>query len=69
MRWDGYSCSLCAAAADVLAELCTGRTVEACMQLQEQDIKLALGGIEPSRSRMECVRLPLTTMKEALQQC
>jgi NifU-like protein involved in Fe-S cluster formation len=66
-RWDGYSCSLCAAAAEALLEQIIGRDIAEVAALEDADITAALGGITPSRTRMQCVHLPLAVMREALE--
>lgn len=67
VRWDGYACALCAASADALAELAIGRSVAEAAALGPDDVARALSNVEPKRSRRNCLELPLTVFKEALE--
>ncbi len=64
-RHAGDSCAICSAAADVLAELVTGRAPEEARRLEPSDI-LAVLRAEVRPARMQCVRLPLGVLAQAL---
>jgi nitrogen fixation NifU-like protein len=64
-RFIGDSCAICAASADVLAELVTGRPSAEARTLQSADLLAVLqADIRPTR--MRCVTLPLTVLVMAL---
>lgn len=64
--YEGYGCTLCIASAEVVMEAVRGLSVADCLAITEDDIAVALGGIEVGRSRKKCVRLPLEAMRRAL---
>ena len=65
-RFVGDSCAICAASADVTAELVAGRPVAEARALETADVLGVLqADIRPTR--MRCVTLPLSVLKEALQ--
>ena len=64
--FDGYACSLCTAAADVLLEHAVGRPVSEVLALGYDDLLALLGGPRVGRTRSGCVRLPLTVLARAL---
>ncbi len=64
-RFRGDSCAICAASADILAEMVQGRSVPESEKLAVGDLLGRLGAdIRPSR--MKCVALPLEVLKRAL---
>ncbi len=64
-RFAGDSCAICAASADVLAELVTGRSVAEARRLDAADLLTVLqADIRPTR--MRCVTLPLSVLGLAL---
>ena len=65
-RFEGNGCSLCIAAADALAEASEGATVQSVLALDFDGVCEALGGIQVSRSRRECVELPIRALRSAL---
>jgi nitrogen fixation NifU-like protein len=64
-RHTGDSCAICAASADLLAELVAGRPVtEAEGVSTEELLRLLEADIRPTR--MKCVTLPLQVLRSAL---
>jgi nitrogen fixation NifU-like protein len=64
-RFTGDSCAICAASADVLAELAEGRTRAEALAVTEAELLSVLAAdIRPTRRR--CVTLPLTVLEAAL---
>jgi nitrogen fixation NifU-like protein len=64
-RFTGDSCAICTASADVLAELVEGRPVREATSLDTEDVLGVLqADIRPTR--MRCVTLPITVMRQAL---
>ena len=64
-RFAGDSCAICAASADVVAELATGRARADAAALEATDVLEILDAdIRPTRRR--CVTLPIDVMKKAL---
>jgi nitrogen fixation NifU-like protein len=64
-RFAGDSCAICAASADVTAELVTGRSVAEARRLEATDLLAVLqADIRPTR--MRCVTLPLSVLALAL---
>ena len=66
-RFTGDSCAICAASADLLAELVTGRNLSEAENVATEDLlRLLDADIRPTR--MKCVTLPLHVLKSALAQ-
>jgi nitrogen fixation protein NifU and related proteins len=65
-RFLGDSCAICAASADVLAELVHGRVPEDALALGAADLLEALEA-EVRPARMSCVTLPLAVLAQALR--
>jgi nitrogen fixation NifU-like protein len=64
-RFTGDSCAICAASADVLAEMIHGRTAKEAAALDAEDVLGVLqADIRPTR--MRCVTLPITVLRQAL---
>lgn len=64
-RFIGDSCAICAASADVLAELVTGRPSAEARRVESADLLAVLqADIRPTR--MRCVTLPLSVLALAL---
>ena len=65
-RFAGDSCAICAASADVTAELVAGRPVAEARRLAAADVLAVLqADIRPTR--MRCVTLPLSVLEQALR--
>ena len=64
--YEGYGCSLCMAAAEVLLESLKGKSVEACLAVTADELLSSLGNIAVGRTRMKCVELPLAVLRKAL---
>ena len=64
-RFAGDSCAICTASADVLAELVEGRGTAEAMALGSEDV-LAVLQADVRPTRMRCVTLPITVLKQAL---
>ncbi len=65
VRHGGDACAICAASADVLAELITGRAVSEARAVRAADVLAVLdAAVRPTR--MQCVTLPLTVLGAAL---
>jgi nitrogen fixation NifU-like protein len=65
VRFTGDSCAICTAAADVAAELATGRSsAEAATLGAEEVLEVLRSDVRPTR--MRCVTLPLTVLAMAL---
>jgi nitrogen fixation NifU-like protein len=65
VRFTGDSCAICAASADVLAELAEGRTTSEAGAVETADI-LEVLGTDVRPTRMRCVTLPLGVLRTAL---
>jgi nitrogen fixation protein NifU and related proteins len=65
-RFVGDSCAICAASADVLAELVAGRSRGEASALEAADL-LAVLQAEIRPTRMRCVTLPLSVLGMALR--
>ncbi|MBI4246810.1 MAG: iron-sulfur cluster assembly scaffold protein [Candidatus Rokubacteria bacterium] len=64
-RFVGDSCAICAASADVLAELVEGRATGSAAALEAGDLlEILQADIRPTR--MRCVTLPLSVLGTAL---
>jgi len=64
-RFTGDSCAICTASADVLSEMIHGQAVAQARALESSDIMGVLqADVRPTR--MRCVTLPLTVLKQAL---
>jgi len=64
-RFTGDSCAICTAAADVAAELATGRSTGEAARLAREDVLEVLrADVRPTR--MRCVTLPLSVLTMAL---
>ena len=66
IRHDARGCAVSRAAADLLAEMVTGKTVEEAEALTGDDIVDALGGISPGRR--PCATLSVDVLHQALKQ-
>ena len=66
VRFTGDSCAICAASADVTAELSEGRSAAAAARLTTEDVLAVLqADIRPTR--MRCVALPVSVLQKALR--
>ncbi len=64
-RFTGDSCAICTASADVLTEMIHGRAARDAAALETSDLLTVLGtDVRPTR--MRCVTLPITVLKQAL---
>ena len=64
-RFTGDSCAICTASADVLAEMIHGRAAREAAALEAEDVLVVLqADVRPTR--MRCVTLPITVLKQAL---
>jgi nitrogen fixation NifU-like protein len=64
-RFTGDSCAICAASADVVAELVQGQPVAAALGLEAADVLSVLqADVRPTR--MRCVTLPISVVRQAL---
>jgi len=64
-RFTGDSCAICSASADVLAEMVQGRATAEARALEAADVLTVLqADVRPTR--MRCVTLPITVLKQAL---
>lgn len=66
VRFDGYGCSLCIAAAETVCSLIEGRESEMIDALCADDICRFLGNIDVGRTRRGCIDLPLQLAKEMI---
>ena len=65
-RFTGDSCAICTASADVLAEMIHGRAVREAAALEAADVLTVLQtDVRPTR--MRCVTLPITVLRQALE--
>lgn len=64
--FEGYACSLCTAAADVLLEHVAGMSVDEALAVGYDGLIALLGGPVVGRTRSGCVRLPVTVLARAL---
>jgi len=64
-RFTGDSCAICSASADVLAEMIHGRATAEAKALEAADV-LAVLQADVRPTRMRCVTLPITVLKQAL---
>jgi len=64
-RFTGDSCAICTASADVLSEMIHGQAVAQARALEASDI-LGVLQADVRPTRMRCVTLPLTVLKQAL---
>jgi nitrogen fixation NifU-like protein len=64
-RFTGDSCAICSASADVLAEMVQGRATAEARALEAVDV-LAVLQADVRPTRMRCVTLPITVLKQAL---
>ncbi len=65
VRFTGDSCAICSASADVLAEMVQGRATAEARALEAGDV-LAVLQADVRPTRMRCVTLPITVLKQAL---
>jgi nitrogen fixation NifU-like protein len=64
-RFAGDSCAICTASADVLAEMIHGRAAREAAALEAADVLTVLQtDVRPTR--MRCVTLPITVLRQAL---
>jgi len=64
-RFTGDSCAICTASADVLAEMIHGRKAREAAGLDAEDV-LGVLQADVRPTRMRCVTLPITVLKQAL---
>ena len=64
-RFTGDSCAICTASADVLAEMIHGRAAREAGALEAEDV-LAVLQADVRPTRMRCVTLPITVLRQAL---
>jgi nitrogen fixation NifU-like protein len=64
-RFTGDSCAICTASADIMAELIEGRPTREAATLGADDV-LAVLQADVRPTRMRCVTLPITVLKQAL---
>ena len=64
-RFTGDSCAICTASADVLTEMIHGRAVREAAGLEAEDV-LGVLQADVRPTRMRCVTLPITVLKQAL---
>ncbi len=65
MRYRGDACAICLASADFLVELVEGQSCDRSLAILAEDVCAKLGcDIRPSR--MQCVALPLTALRQAI---
>ena len=64
-RFTGDSCAICTASADVLAEMIHGRNAHEAAGLDAEDV-LGVLQADVRPTRMRCVTLPITVLKQAL---
>jgi nitrogen fixation NifU-like protein len=64
-RFTGDSCAICSASADVLAEMVQGRATAEARALEAAEV-LAVLQADVRPTRMRCVTLPITVLKQAL---
>lgn len=64
--FEGYACSLCTAAADVLLEHVADMRVDEALAVGYDGLLALLGGPVVGRTRSGCVRLPVTVLARAL---
>ena len=64
LRHSTRACAVCTAAADQLADLVVGKTLQEARNLSVQAVTEQLG-IELSPTRLKCALLPLETLKQA----
>lgn len=64
-RFSGDSCAICTASADVLAERAAGGTVAEALAIERETVLEVLDAdIRPTR--MRCVTLPISVLRQAL---
>lgn len=66
--YDGYGCSLCIASAECVLDLIKGREQEDAFRVTTEMILAALGDVKVGKSRMKCVELALTVLREGRQE-
>jgi nitrogen fixation NifU-like protein len=64
-RFTGDSCAICTASADVLSELVQGHAAAKAKALEASDV-LAVLQADVRPTRMRCVTLPITVLRQAL---
>ena len=64
-RFAGDSCAICTASADVVAELIEGRPTGEAAAVGAEDV-LAVLQADVRPTRMRCVTLPISVLKQAL---
>jgi nitrogen fixation NifU-like protein len=65
MRYRGDACAICLASADFLVELVEGQSCARSLDILAEDVRAKLDcDIRPSR--MQCVALPLTALRQAV---
>lgn len=66
-HFDGYACSLCIAACDILMEGIEGMTMADAQQVDSAALLEWMGGVEVGRARRGCVDLPLVVLNRILE--
>jgi NifU-like protein involved in Fe-S cluster formation len=66
--WDGNACELCQETADRLVEEIRGKQVTEALALSITELLAWYGAENVGRTRRNCVQLPLTVLKKALQE-
>ncbi len=64
IKHDARGCAISRAAADMLADMAEGKSVEEAMKITHDDIVEAMGGI--SEGRRACATLSVDVLREAL---
>ena len=65
LKYQGRGCVLCQATASMLVERCSGITVDAALQITQEDI-LNMVGIMLGPTRKKCVLLPFLVLRNGL---
>ena len=67
ISFEGKGCALSIATSSILTEELKGKKIEDIKKMTREDV-YALIGIDVTPARNKCVMLPLTTIKQALQE-
>jgi nitrogen fixation NifU-like protein len=65
VSFDGHACAICTASASMLADETEGKSVEQARAIGKERV-LALLGVAPGPTRLECALLPLKALKLAI---
>ncbi|OGC56262.1 hypothetical protein A3H26_03655 [candidate division WWE3 bacterium RIFCSPLOWO2_12_FULL_36_10] len=66
VKYNGESCAICLASADILAHEVIGKSVFEVKKMSKKDL-LELIGVELTTSRVKCAELSLIALMEALK--